>query len=274
MAGMHILSGSAFAPHDVVVRKIDAHDIWASLRDGAADFYAAPSHLLFIGMIYPLAGICLGALTFSANALPLLYPLVSGFALVAPFAAVALYEISRRREAGRDARLGKAFEVLRSPSMPAIVVLGLILMALLLAWLATAQSLYQSLFGLAAPPSYSAFLSEIMTTDEGRRLILVGNGLGFLFALVAFTISAVSFPLLVDRDVGLAVAVMASVRVVLKNPLTMALWALVIVAVLVVASLPLLVGLTIAVPVLAHATWRLYRRAIEPDFRDANPMAE
>src|SRR5262249_46129883 len=108
-------------------------------------------------------------------------------------------------------------------------------------------------------------------------LILVGNFVGFLFAVVALTISVVSFPLLLDRDVGAAVALLTSVRVVLANPLTMALWGLIVAALLVIGSLPLFVGLAVILPVLGHATWHLYRKAVEPDPRprpDSGPPTQ
>lgn len=105
----------------------------------------------------------------------------------------------------------------------------------------------------------------MLTTTPGWRLIVVGTGVGFLFAALVLTISAVSFPLLLDRDVGAAVALLTSIRVVLANPLTMALWGLIVAALLLIGSLPLFLGLTVVMPVLGHATWHLYRMAVEPD---------
>ena len=103
------------------------------------------------------------------------------------------------------------------------------------------------------------------TRSAGWTLIFVGTGVGFLFAVVVLTISAISFPLLLDRDVGAAVALLTSIRVVAENPLTMALWGLIVAALLVIGSIPFFLGLTVVMPVLGHATWHLYRRAVEPD---------
>ena len=201
--------------------------------------------------------------TFSNNALPLLYPLASGFALIGPFAAIGLYEVSRRRELGLETSWLHAFDVLRSPSIPSIAALGLLLMVIFLCWLATAQALYQGLFGSVAPESYSGLLYEILTTPRGWALIILGNIIGFLFAAVVLSISVVSFPLLLDRDVGAAVAVQTSIRAVMMNLRAMATWGLIVAVALVIGSVPLFVGLAIVMPVLGHATWHLYRRTVE-----------
>jgi uncharacterized membrane protein len=105
----------------------------------------------------------------------------------------------------------------------------------------------------------------VLTTPEGYRLIVVGNAVGFIFAVVAFALSAVSFPLLLDRHVGVAAAIVTSVRAVLKNPVTMAAWGLLVAVALAIGSLPFFIGLAVVMPVLGHATWHLYRKVVEPD---------
>ena len=113
--------------------------------------------------------------------------------------------------------------------------------------------------------SIGQFVHDVLTTRAGWNMIVVGNLVGFGFAVVAFTISVVSFPLLLDRDVGAAVALWTSIQVVVKNPLTMALWGLIVAALLVLGSLPFFLGLTVVVPILGHATWHLYRKLVEAD---------
>jgi uncharacterized membrane protein len=265
MANFHVIAGANETPAHPVVRKIGLADLREALSRGLDDFMAMPSHLVFLGLIYPIAGVCLAALTFSNNALPLLYPLATGFALVGPFAAIGLYEISRRRELGMEASWQDAFDVLKSPSIPSIAALGVLLLVIFLTWLTTARMLYQSLFGYAVPASYSQFINDVLTSPQGMTLIMAGNALGFLFAVVVLSISVISFPLLLDRDVGAAVAIQTSIKAVLANPLVMAAWGLIVAAALLVGSLPLFVGLAIAMPVLGHATWHLYRRVVDPD---------
>src|SRR5580692_4916856 len=265
MASSHMLVGASTDPESLVIRRITPSDLFDALARGIDDFVAMPSHAVFLCVIYPLLGIALIGMTLGNSMLPLAFPIAAGFALVGPLAAIGLYELSRRREAGLDTTSSHAFEVLRSPSLGAIVVLGVLLMAIFLIWLAVAEAIYVANFGYAAPASIYHFIEDVLTTTPGWRLIVVGTGVGFVFAALVLTISAISFPLLLDRDVGAAVALFTSIRVVVANPLTMALWGLIVAALLVIGSLPLFLGLTVVMPVLGHATWHLYRKAVEPD---------
>ncbi len=271
MANFHVLtSPGTTVPAHIMVKRIGLSDIKYALRKGTEDFMAMPTHLAFLGLIYPLFGIGLGALTFTTNAMPLLFPLVSGFALIGPVAAVGLYELSRRRELGLDTSLSHVFDVFRSPSLPAIIALGVVLMVILIARLMAAQLLYQSLYGATVPDSYTGFLYEVLTTRRGWSMIVLGHAIGFVFALVAFSIGVVSFPLLLDRDIGAIRAAQTSIRAVMANPGPMALWALIIAGLLMIGSAPLLVGLAIVMPVLGHASWHFYRRVVDPS-GDINP---
>ena len=265
MANLHVISGADESLALPTIRTITLSDLGDALRKGWDDFSAMPSHAVFLTLIYPVVGIFLIGLAFGYSVLPLLFPLAAGFALIGPVAAVGLYELSRRREAGLDSNWTHAFDVLRSSSLPAIGALGLILMGIFLAWLASAQALYQSLFGYLPPQSYTQFIQDIFTTRAGWSLIVWGNLIGFCFAVCALIVSAVSFPLLVDRDVGAAAAITTSVRVVTANPVTMAAWGLIVAALLFIGSLPAFMGLAVVMPVLGHATWHLYRKAVDAE---------
>jgi uncharacterized membrane protein len=262
MAHIHIINGAIDSPVRLDVRKIGLADIWDALKRGLDDFATMPSHMIFLGLIYPIVGFVLFRMAFGYDVLPLLYPLATGFALVGPLAAVGLYELSRRREQGRDTHWTHVFDVRRSPSIGAIAALGVLLMLIFLAWLATAQAIYQSLFGVLAPSSFTGFVRDVLTTDAGWKLILAGNAAGFVFALVVLVISVVSFPLLLDRDAGAAVALWTSVRAVAANPLPMAVWGLIVAVLLVIGSLPFFLGLALVVPILGHSTWHLYRKVV------------
>ncbi len=268
MTYSHILFGASSSAAVPVVRRLAPSDLFHSLARGVDDFVAMPSHAIFLCVIYPLLGILLVSMTLGNSMLPLAFPIAAGFALVGPLAAIGLYELSRRREAGLDSSPSHVFDVLHSPSFGAIVALGLLLMAIFLIWLAVAEGIYIANFGYKAPASIRQFADEVLNTSAGWNLIFVGTGVGFLFAVVVLAISAVSFPLLLDRDVGAPAALLTSIRVVTANPGTMALWGFIVAALLVIGSIPCFLGLTVVMPVLGHATWHLYRRAVEPD---ANP---
>jgi uncharacterized membrane protein len=242
------------------VRRIELADLKDALAKGLSDFGTYRSDVIFLCIIYPLAGLLLAWVTFGYDMLPLLFPLASGFALLGPVAAVGLYEMSRRREEGVDITWADAFGVVRAPAFGAIVVLGLLLVAIFLLWLAAAYAIYLVTLGPEPPAEIGTFLREVFTTGAGCALIIVGCGVGFLFAVLVLTISVVSFPLLLDRDVGLYTAVATSVCAVLANPGPMAVWGLIVAGGLVFGSLPVLLGLIIVLPVLGHATWHLYRK--------------
>ena len=271
MAQIHVIGGAGERLEVPAIRKIGFSDLADALAKGWDDFSAMPSHAIFLCLIYPLVGIFLIGLAFGYSVLPLLFPLAAGFALIGPVAAVGLYELSRRREAGLDSHWTHAFDVLRSSSLPAIIALGLLLMGIFLAWLGSAQALYQSLFGYLPPQSYAQFIQDIFTTPAGWQLIIWGNLIGFGFAVWALVISVVSFPLLVDRDVGAAAAITTSVRAVSANPVTMAAWGLIVAALLLIGSLPAFMGLAVVMPVLGHATWHLYRKVVQAD---SSPQVE
>jgi uncharacterized membrane protein len=248
----------------VTVRRIGLPDLGQALSSGLADFAANRTDVIFLCVIYPLVGLVLGRLASGYDVVPLLFPLASGFALVGPFAAVGLNEMSRRRELGADVSWVDWFGVLRSPSIGAIIGLGMWLIAIFVLWLVTAEVIYVATLGPEPPESISTFIHDVFTTPQGWTMIVVGIGVGFLFAVVVLAISVVSFPLLLDRDVTMEMAIRTSVQAVTANPVPMGAWGLIVAAGLVIGSVPGLLGLVIVMPVLGHTTWHLYRRVVEP----------
>lgn len=244
------------------IRHITTHDLWDALKAGFGDFAATREDVVFIALVYPVAGLLLAALFLNQDLLPLVFPLASGFAIIGPVAALGLYEISRRREAGQTVGWADAFGVFRSPALGSMFGLGLILVALMLLWLAAAYGVYALTLGPTPPASAGAFVRETFETGAGWLMIVVGVGVGFLFAVLALAISVVSFPLLLDRHIGVGRAIETSVRVVAANPWTMALWGLIVAGALAIGSLPALFGLILVAPLLGHATWHLYRKLI------------
>ena len=251
----------ALAP--VEVRKIGPGDCFAALREGLDDFVATPTHVVFLGLFYALGGIALAALSSFGNALQLVFPFAAGFALVGPFFAVGIYELSRRRERGLPTALRDAFAVFRSPALPSIITLGLYLFVIFALWIGVAEFIYGQLYGPNSPAAALPFLEDVLTSSRGWVLILLGGLIGLCFAALTLCMSVISFPLMLDRDVGLTPAMVASIRLARQNPGAIALWGLIVAAALVIGSLPLFLGLAVVMPVLGHATWRLYRRAVQ-----------
>lgn len=247
------------------VRLISPADLGDVLAKGLEDFWAKPTHVIFLSLIYPIIGLVLGRAASGYDFIPLLYPLAAGFILIGPLAAIGLYELSRRRELGKDTSWRHAFDFVHSPSFPAIAALGTLLLVIFLVWIACAQAIYDANFGRLQTISAWAFAQMVLTTPEGHNLIVTGNAVGLLFAVLAATLSVVSFPLLLDRNVGFAVAVLTSVKVVLKNPVVMAMWGSIVAFALVLGSLPFFIGLAVVMPILGHSTWHLYRKVVVPD---------
>jgi uncharacterized membrane protein len=262
------IAGNAAVP---VVRDINLSDLRDALRLGWEDFKAIPSHAIILCIIYPVLGLVIARTVLGYSVLPLLFPLAAGFALIGPFAALGLYELSRRRERGEEPSASQALGVLRSPSFGAMLGLGMILLILFVVWVATANSIYITIFGNTPAASIPDFASRILSSGDGLKLIVLGCGVGFLFAVVALCISVVAFPLMLDRHASVTDAVQTSLRVVMNNPVTMAAWGLIVAALLVIGSIPLFLGLAVVLPVLGHATWHLYRKVLAPD---PNPYQE
>ena len=244
------------------VRTISLGDLRDVLGRGVADFRAMPRHVLYLGLVYAVVCLIAVSVEFGRDLMPLVFPTVAGFALLGPFAAVGLYELSRRRERGEDTMWWHMFDVFRSPAARPLLTLGLLLLVAFLAWLMVAQAIYRATFGEVTFQA-GPFFDQLFTTRHGWALVLIGNLVGALFAVAAFAATVVSFPMLVDRKVSVATAVGTSFRAVLANPVPMLAWGLIVVAALAVGSLPFFVGLAIVLPVLGHATWHLYRKLVE-----------
>jgi len=249
-------------PAHPTVRTIGIRDLKDAIARGFSDFRAHPTHVLFLSIIYPIVEFMSARYMLKLELLPLVFPLLAGVTLIGPFAAVGLYELSRRREHSNLISWWHAFNVLRSPAVPAIATLAFVLMVTFFIWLGAALVVYKATLGGVAPASVAQFAHLVLTTPSGWALIVVGNGIGLLFAILVFTLSVVSFPLLLDREVNVETAVKTSVTAVIKNPKVMGLWGLTVACGLVIGTLTFFVGLAVVMPVLAHSTWHLYRKVV------------
>lgn len=244
------------------VRTLHMSDLRFALRHGYDDFRACRTDVMFLCLLYPAIGAGLAWVALNHEFLPLVFPILSGFALVGPVAAVGLYAMSRAREKGGEASWSDAFAVVRAPNFGAIFALGLMLLAVFVVWVLTASGIHAVTMGADTPTTLGAFLSQVLTTDAGWRMILLGMSTGLLFAGLVLTTAVVSFPLLLDRDIGLPRAVITSMRVTARNPRVIATWGGIVAISLALGSIPLFLGLIVVLPILGHATWHLYRRAV------------
>lgn len=262
MSTFHVMtSGSGTIEHPEI-RRIGLADVTAALREGFEDFRERPSHYAFFALIYPIAGVLMVAWSAGMALLPMVYPLLTGFALLGPLLALALMEVSRRREYGQPSEWSQVFGLFRSPSMPALLMMSLYLVTLFMLWLVISRALYLSFIGDYPAPGIFAFFNDVLGHPNATAFLIWSNGLGFLLALTALVISIVAFPMLLDRDCGAASAVATSVRASLANPLPVAAWGLMVAALLTIGMATLMVGLVVIVPVLGHATWHFYRRLV------------
>jgi uncharacterized membrane protein len=248
-------------PASLVPRHLKLEDLRGALTGGLHDFQECRTDVVFLCIMYPIIGLLLGRLTFGTGLVHLAFPLVSGFALVGPLFAAGLYEMSRQRELGGPVGWQTAFDAFRSPAIGSIIILGLVLLGLFVAWMGAADLIYWLTLGASlAAPGAGELMGGVLGTHAGAMLLLLGVGVGAVFAAVVLAISVVSFPLLLDRNVGVAAAVALSVRAVRENPRMLCLWGLIVAGGLALGSVPFLLGLAIVLPVLGHATWHLYRR--------------
>jgi uncharacterized membrane protein len=261
MTSYNVASHGSHSQH-FAIRRLRLSDLRTALARGLEDFWAMPSHLVFLALLYPIAGLVIGVVTAGENAFYLLYPLLSGFVLLGPFAAIGLFEMSRRRELGENPTWRAAFAVLHAPGISTILGLGGLLGALFFGWLVIAQSIYSFYFGEEPARSYAEFFNQVFRTEAGLQMIIAGNIIGLLFAIVALSISVFSFPLALDRHVPIDVALRTSLQAVWTNPLQIAVWGFIVGALMFVGMAAALMGLALVMPVLAHATWHLYRRTV------------
>lgn len=252
---------------DPIVRPVTVSDIAEAIGAGLRDLQATPLLSLGFGALYALGGL---AILFSVTALGmpyLAYPLAAGFAIMGPFVAVGLYEISRRREQGLPVTLGGLWRTVRSRSE--VGWMAFVTLFIFIIWMYQVRLLMALFLGFNANfATLPQFISVVLTTQEGLLFLALGNVIGAVLSVILFSLTVVSFPLLLDRDVDFITAMITSVRAVVTSPGPLVAWALVIVMLLIVSALPAFLGLIFTLPVLGHATWHLYRRIVVPTESD------
>jgi uncharacterized membrane protein len=246
------------------VRAVTAADIRAALFAGLDDFRAAPLYGVLFGGFYTVGGLLLVAAVTRLHMPWLAYPLAAGFALLGPFVAVGLYEVSRRLAAHEPLTFPAVFGVILAQRGRELGWMAFVTLFVFLMWMYQIRLLLALFLGFQSFSSFVGFLTIVFTTPEGLLFLAIGHLLGAALALLVFSITVTSIPLLLDRDVDFITAMITSVKVVATSPLPMLGWGLLVTIALVVASLPMFLGLVVVLPVLGHATWHLYKRSVEP----------
>ena len=258
------VAGSLDAPRrapEILTLKRD--DVVSALESGWRDFKAAPQYGLGFGLFYVLGGWAIRALATLSGFYYFAYPLATGFALVAPFVAAGLYDVSRRLEGGQPLSWGGIFQTVREAGGRDLGWMALVLTFALIIWLDVAVFLYLMFYGIHMP-DFREFFIEAVSTPSGLVFLLAGNLLGAIIAFCVFSITVIACPLLLDRDIDFVTAMVTSVRCVRKNLWQMLGWALIIALWMAVALVTMLLALVVIMPVFGHATWHLYRKAIAP----------
>lgn len=258
----HLGSSEEISP---TIQPLDMDDIRAALALGWKDLLKFRSDVLALVVIYPMIGFALAFLAFEQALLPMLFPMAAGFALLGPVASIGMYEISRQNEEAGEASWGSALSALRSRVVGPVMMLGLFMLGWFMLWMAAAFAIYSFTLGPAMPSSTMGFISDVFTTSAGWTMIILGMGIGALFAVVVLFVSAIGFPMLIDKPVGLPVAVVTSAQAVRQNLMPMLAWGVIVSVLLAIATIPVFLGLILVLPWLGHATWHLYRMAVTYD---------
>ncbi|GGE90339.1 DUF2189 domain-containing protein [Stappia taiwanensis] len=260
-------------PDPTRVNRITFNEIVDALGLGMRDFRRAPVYGLFFGGVYALGGIIVLLSASALNMSYLSYPLAVGFGLIGPFVAVGLYEVSRRLETGQRLDWSGVLGVIWEQRRRELAWMAFVVLFVQIMWMYQVRLLLALFLGFQSFASFPAFLEVVVTTPEGLMFLLVGNVIGAALSVVLFSLTVVSFPMLLDREVDFITAMITSVRSVVTSPVPMIGWALIITVTLLISMLPFFVGLVVTLPILGHATWHLYRRLVPADTAEAGPRS-
>ncbi|MEM7212058.1 MAG: DUF2189 domain-containing protein, partial [Pseudomonadota bacterium] len=245
------------------VRAITPQDVSDALRAGVADLAAGSVYSLFFGVVFSTLGILIWFLLVFEGSSYWALPLAAGFPLIGPFAAVGLYEISRRREKGEPLSWPAVLGAVVREGKFQVPSYAFIVLFVFLIWVYLAHLVFALSFGLK--PLTNVMTSfDLLFSSTGITMLVVGTIVGGAIATFLFVISVVSVPLLMDRDIDVVTAMITSVRAVAASPQPMLIWGVALAGICVLGMLPLFLGMIIAFPILGHASWHLFRKAVEP----------
>ncbi|WP_417670989.1 DUF2189 domain-containing protein [Roseibium sp.] len=250
---------------DPVVREITINDVVEAFASGLRDFRRAPVYGIAFGSFFAFGGVLI-VLTAAAFGMSYLsYPLAAGFVLIGPFAAVGLYEVSRRLEHGEPLSWRAIFGTMWAQKSRELSWMAFVVLFVQIMWMYQVRLLLALFLGFRSFASFNEFVSEIISTSEGLMFLAVGHVVGAILSLILFSLTVISFPLLMEEDRDFITAMITSVKAVVTSPIPMIGWAFVVTITLIASIAPAFIGLVITLPVLGHTTWHLYRKCIVPE---------
>jgi len=256
------VTDDAIHPPRIIVRPATVADIRNALAAGWRDFRSAPAFGLFFGAFFAFGGISILAMAWALGLSYLAYPTAVGFSLIGPFAAVGLYEVSRRLESGQAFAWKDIFGVIVAQRRRELGWMAFVTMFMLIMWMYQVRVLLAIFLGFQSFTSFAGFLQVILTTSDGLMFLALGHIFGAVLALILFSASAISFPLLLEQEHDFITAMITSFKAVTMSPVVMVGWAAFIGVTLYLSMIPLFLGLIVALPVLGHATWHLYKSLV------------
>jgi uncharacterized membrane protein len=246
----------------ITINPVSFQDLKEVLLLGTKDFFSAPLYGLFFGGIYVLGGLLLVGLFFILNIEWAIYPLAIGFALIGPFIATGLYEVSRRKEKGVGNNWRSVLGVIWEQKNRELGWMAFVMLFVFWVWMYQARTLFVIFFGFGGFATLDGFVEVIFTTSNGLYFLAIGNVLGMLISFVLFSVTVISCPLLLDREVDFVTAMVTSIRTIIKSPVVMIFWGALVIAFVIASMFPAFIGLFITLPIFGHSTWHLYRRAV------------
>jgi uncharacterized membrane protein len=249
------------------VNKVTTRDITASLKAGISDFLTCPFMSGFFGLFYAVFGILFVWCLVWLGAIWMIIPAAVGFPLVAPFAAAGLYEMSRRLQTGERFGWSEILTVMASQRKREMGWMAFVTLFILWVWFYQFRTLLVIILQDSSFSDLDGFLNTVFFTPEGWTFLAIGTCVGAFLSAVLFSVTVVSMPMLLDREIDFVSAMLTSIRVVKENPLVMLTWAAIITVTMLLSLLPAFLGLIFSLPILGHTTWHLYQRAVPPAAR-------
>ena len=244
------------------INSITRDDVRDALKAGLSDFQRAPVYGLVMGAAFSVVGIAIALMLFQGEAGYWILPLAAGFPLIGPFAAVGIYEVSRRLEAGEELRWGPILRAgfrQRNSQLPMFAAFAVFV---LLVWLVIARVIFAITFGTSSMTNVMTSL-EVFFTVPGILMLILGTIVGAALATLLFSITVVAVPLLLDRDIDFVTAMITSFKATVENRDAMMSWGIAVAVATAVAMLPMFLGMILVFPALGHASWHIYRKAID-----------